>query len=276
MNQQYFVNGQILPASEAKLMITDLALLRGFGIFDFFRTSNGKPFLMSHYLDRFFASARLMDLQIPYSRSRIEETVLDLIKRNGLKDAGIRMVLTGGYASDGYTPNLPNFFILIEEIHYPDPTYYENGIKLITFEHQREWSEIKSINYLTPIKIRKQIIQKNGYDVLYYHNSNFLEVSRSNFFIIRDGVLITPGKNVLHGVTRKTVIELSKQIMKVEERDIPLIELASAEEVFLTGTTKRILPITMVDNQAIADGKPGSMTKKLINQFYEYENSFVN
>jgi branched-chain amino acid aminotransferase len=276
MEPQYFVNGEILPASLAKLIVTDLALLRGFGIFDFFRTSNGKPFLMEHYLNRFFASARLMDLQIPFQKSKIEEVVIDLIKRNAFKDAGIRMVLTGGYTLDGYTPTDPNYFILIEKIHYPDPDFYKKGIKLITYEHQREWSEIKSINYLTPIKIRKQIIDKDGYDVLYHHNGNILEVSRSNFFIIRDGVLITPGKNVLHGVTRKTVIEISKQIMKVEERDIPVRELSLADEVFLTGTTKRILPITLIDNKIIANGKPGPISEKLMKLFQEFENSCVS
>ena len=261
MEQQYFVNGEILPASRAKLLISDLALLRGFGIFDFFRTSNGKPFLMEHYLDRFFTSAGLMDLQIPFQKNKIEEVVNDLIKRNGFQEAGIRMVLTGGYTLDSYTPTDPNYFILIEKINYPDPDYYQKGIKLITYEHKREWSEIKSINYLTPIKIRKQIIDKDGFDVLYHYDGNFLEVSRSNFFIIRDGVLITPGKNVLHGVTRKTVIEISKQVMKVEERDIPVSELFLANEVFLTGTTKRILPITLVDNQQISDGNRDHLLK---------------
>jgi branched-chain amino acid aminotransferase len=276
MERQYFVNGEILPASQATLRITDLALLRGFGIFDFFRTSNGKPFLMNHYLDRFFASARMMDLAIPFNKNQIEEFVYDLIKKNGLADTAIRMVLTGGYTSDGYNPADPNYFILVEEIHYPDPEHYHTGIKLISFEHLREWSGIKSINYLTPIKIRKQILDKKGYDVLYHHNKNFLEVSRSNFFIIRDGVLITPGKNVLHGVTRKTVIEISKKIMNVEERDIPVNELALATEAFLTGTTKRILPITMIDDQIIADGTPGIVTKKLMKLFNEYENSLIN
>ncbi len=271
MEPVYFVNGEILPASKATLKINDLTLLRGYGIFDFFRASGNKPFLMENYLDRFSNSAALMDLKLPFSREKIAATVLELLSHNKFRDSGIRMVLTGGYSSDGFTPGDPNFFIIIEPISFPDEKYYQNGIKLIAYEHLREWSGVKSINYLTPIKIRKEIEQNKGYDVLYHFNGNILEVSRSNFFIIREGTLITPGNNVLHGITRKTVMKLAEKILKVEERDLPRKELALAEEAFITGTTKRVMPVTRVDDHIIGNGKPGIFTQKLSGLFREFE-----
>ncbi len=276
MEPIYFVNDEILPASRATLKISDLTLLRGYGIFDFFRTSNGKPFLMEEYLSRFSNSASLMDLKLPLEKNKIGEVVLDLLKRNKFKESGIRMVLTGGYSEDGFTPGEPNFFILIEPIHFPDEKYYQQGIKLITYEHLREWSDVKTINYLTPIKIRKDIEQNKGYDVLYFFNGNILEVSRSNFFIIRDGKLITPGQHVLHGITRKTVMKLAAQIMKVEERDIPVSELSHADEAFITGTTKRVMPVTLIDDRIIGNGKPGPETQNLMKLFSDFESSIIN
>jgi D-alanine transaminase/branched-chain amino acid aminotransferase len=274
MEPEYYVNGEILPASNATLKINDLTLLRGYGIFDFFRTSGGKPFLMDNYLDRFSNSAALMDLKLPVGRDKIKEIVLELLDRNRFEESGIRMVLTGGYSEDGFTPGDPNFFILVEPIHFPDEKYYLHGIKLITYEHLREWSGVKSINYLTPIKIRKDIEQNKGYDVLYYFNGNILEVSRSNFFIIRDKTLVTPEKNVLHGITRKTVLNLARDILTVEERDLSLKELTTASEAFITGTTKRVMPVTNIDDRIIGIGEPGPETKKLMEIFREFEKSY--
>ena len=271
MEPYYYVNGEILPASQATLKINDLTLLRGYGIFDFFRTSGGKPFLMDHYLKRFTNSASLMDLPIPLSIDEIRKIVLELIKKNGFKESGVRMVLTGGYTEDGFTPGTPNYFIIIEPISLPDEKYYIHGIKLITYEHLREWSSVKSINYLTPIKIRKDIINNKGYDVLYHFSGNILEVSRSNFFIIRNGILITPEKNVLHGITRKTVLNLASDIMKVEERDLAVRELDTAEEAIITGTTKKVMPVTRIDDRVIGKGEPGPYTRRLQSMFDEFE-----
>jgi D-alanine transaminase/branched-chain amino acid aminotransferase len=274
-DQLYFINGKILKASEAKLNINDLALLRGYGIFDFFRTSAGKPYLMENYLDRFMHSAGLMGLAVPYSKNEIEVIVRDLVSKNGLSESGIRMILTGGYSADGYSMGTPNYMILIESISYPDKEYYLKGVRLASYDHLREWSEIKSINYLTPIKIKNEIIGRNGYDVLYHHNGFFLEVSRSNFFIVRNGVLITPVRNVLHGITRKTVIDISAQVIKIEERDIPVDELRLADEAFITGTTKRILPVSAVDDFEFPKGAPGPLTARLMKLYDEFEKSYI-
>ena len=276
MEPVYFVNGEFLSSSKAALRIDDLALLRGFGIFDFFRTFGGKPFLIDHYLERFSNSARLMNLTLPFTKPKIKNIVLELISRNQFTESGIRIVLTGGYTEDGFTPGYPNFFIKLEPLSYPDKINYDSGIKLVSFEHLREWSQIKSINYLTPIKIRGDIALKNGYDVLYRFQGNVLEASRSNFFVVHDGVLATPRQNVLHGITRKTILELSKQMVRVEERDVAFKELAGAEEAFITGTTKRVLPVTCVDNLVIGSGKVGPTTRKLIKIFRDFEKSTLN
>jgi D-alanine transaminase/branched-chain amino acid aminotransferase len=183
------------------------------------------------------------------------------------------MVLTGGYTENGYTPGDPNFFILIEHINFPGQDLYEDGIKLHFLEHQRELSHIKSINYLTPISIRKTLAEEGAYDVLYHSRGNVLEVSRSNIFIVRDGTIITPVKNILPGITRSTVIGLARDSFPVEEREIPVQELYMADEVFMTGTTKRVLPVRQIADHIIHHGKPGPVTQKLKSLYKDFENS---
>ncbi len=272
MGEYFFLNGEILPASKAALRITDLALLRGFGIFDFMRTHHKKPFLMDRYLDRFFRSARLLDLEVPFTREYIQKIINQLLDKNQIFEAGIRMVLTGGYTENGYTPSSPNFFILIEKINFPFDEYYEGGIKLYFYHHQRELSQIKSINYISPIAIRNKIQAANAFDVLYYFNDQVLEVSRSNFFIVRDGKIVTPDTDILLGITRASVIELAKKYYKVEERTITAAELWRADEAFMTGTTKKVLPVVQVGDKVIGNGSPGNITRHLMELYREFEN----
>jgi branched-chain amino acid aminotransferase len=273
MGEYFFLNGEILPAANAALRITDLALLRGFGIFDFMRTHHKKPFLMERYLDRFFKSARLIDLEVPFQREFIREVISNLLEKNQIYEAGIRMVLTGGYSENGYTPSNPNFFILIEKINFPPAENYERGIKLYLYHHQRELSQIKSINYISPIAIRGKIKAANAFDVLYYFNEQVLEVSRSNFFIVRDGKIITPDSDILLGITRASVIELAKKNYKVEERVITAAELWQAEEAFITGTTKKVLPVNQVGEKIIGNGNPGPITRHLMELYKDFENN---
>ena len=275
MGEYFFLNGKIVKAEKAFLHITDLALLRGFGIFDFCRTQNGQPLLIDKYLNRFFNSAKCLDLEIPYSKEFIKDSIFLLLKKNGIVESGIRMVLTGGYTENGYTPGDPNFFILIEKINFPDTSFYMEGIDLIFHEHQRELSHIKSINYLTPISIRKKIKKANAYDVLYHSNGKVLEVSRSNIFIVKDNIIITPRENVLQGITRATVLQLAAEDFNIEERDISIEELYQADEVFMTGTTKRVLPVRKIDDHVFINGKLGRVTQTLKSLYKDFENSIA-
>jgi len=275
MGEYFLLNGKIVKAAEAFLHITDLALLRGFGVFDFCRTQNGKPLLIDKYINRFFNSAKCIELEIPYSKKFIKDSIYQLLMKNGIIESGIRMVLTGGYTKNGFAPGDPNFFILIEKINFPDTSYYEEGVSLILHEHQRELSHIKSINYLTPISIRKRIAEANAYDVLYHSKDKVLEVSRSNIFIVRDNIIVTPRKNVLQGITRATVLSLAAEKFKIEEREISIEELYQADEVFMTGTTKRVLPVRKIDDHVYINGKPGRVTQTLKSLYHDFENSFA-
>jgi len=275
MADHYFLNGKIVHEDEAQLHVKDLALLRGYGIFDYLRTVNGKkPFQVEKYLDRFYNSADKMGFSVDYSKEFVLKTIQQLLKLNSYEEAGIRLVMTGGYSENSFVPGTPNFFILIEPLHLPSASQFKNGVKLITHEYQREWSSAKTINYLTSIKLINKKKEKGAIEVLYKDNGKIREGSRCNFFIVKDNVLITSKDKVLEGITRGTVIDIAKRSLNVELRDLMEVELVTADECFITGTTTLVTPVVQLDDITIGNGSPGPVTLKLMKEFSEFEKNY--
>lgn len=269
MQEFIYLNGEILPAEKAQLHVSDLGLLRGYGIFDFFRSIDGQPVFMEDHLDRFENSARLMGLPIPESRDKLREIIYEIIRLNPHKLLGVKMIMTGGYSEDGYTPSSKSNLVVIGKPFEFKPA--DIGMKLMTLEYRREIPEIKTLNYIVPIRAIQQMKAVEADDVLYYKDGKISESSRSNIFIVKDKKVITPLDGALFGVTRKHILNFAKNHFEVEERDVTTQEFWEADEVFTTGSTKRIIAITQVDNQVFSDGKVGTITKKLQALFLEEE-----
>ncbi len=263
MNHYCYFNGELLPANQATIKFNDLGLLRGFALFDYMRTYNGKPFMPHWYMERLFQSAELLDLEVPKNETEILYYVEELRELSKMNDCAFRFLLTGGYSPDSMTVIKPNFMIITENLPIEIPERFEHGVKIIANEHLRELPEVKSTNYMKPILLAKEMKSKNAYDVLYHKNQEVSELSRSNFFIFKGDTLVTPHKNILKGITRRIVLQLANQHFKVEERTILLDELAQADEAFTTGTTKKITPIVQVDEQKIGGGEVGTRTRFL-------------
>jgi branched-chain amino acid aminotransferase len=270
-----FINNKFLEEKDAQLQVGDLAIQRGYGVFDYFRTRNYVPLFLADYLERFFNSARGLRLELPYAKDEITKIVDELIKKNNIPEAGFRIILTGGYSPDNFHPSTSNLIVLQQLVTLPTKQKFDKGLKIILHEYMRDLPGIKSINYLMGIYLQHKIQQQNADDVLYYKNGSVLEFPRSNVFIItKEQTVVTPSENVLHGVTRKKVIELACKHYKVEERSISVTELKQAAEVFLTSTTKRILPVVQVDDIIIGDGRPGAVTTDLYSKFLTMEETY--
>ena len=189
----------------------------------------------------------------------------------GGMDASGRLLLTGGAAKTGLVVDKPSFYILSEPIQTLPKKVFEKGAKVIRCSHQRAVPEAKTTDYLVAVRLQKTRIRAGAVEILYVAGGRVLECSTSNFFIAKDGRLITARDAVLLGTTRNLVIELAKKDgIPVEERDVAEHELASADEAFLTATNKNIVPVVKVDDTVIDDGKPGTMTRKLMTLFAEY------
>ncbi|WP_266369255.1 aminotransferase class IV [Tellurirhabdus rosea] len=264
-----FLNGQICPVEQLAIGATDLGLLRGYGLFDYFRTYNGRPFQWDWYWQRFMNSAAMLHMTVPIQKDEAYRTVMTLIEKSGGGDVGVRFVLTGGYSPDSISVLQPNLMMMAEELPPAAHSQHENGIKVILDEYVREMAEVKTTDYKRVIMLATAIQAAKAQDVLYHKNGEISELSRSNVFLLNGNRLITPNRHILHGITRKTVLQLAKADFVIEERPVLLSELYDADEVFTTSSTKQVLPITQIGDLTIADGRPGERTKYLHERFEE-------
>lgn len=259
-------NGKIVPTDKAGFSVQDIGILRGYGIFDFATTQNGKPFLFKEHWARLRKSAKLMKLSVPVSDTQIEKIIWDLMAKNKLKDANIRILITGGKTVDGLTYEQKNntCTILLHEKKSLPEELYAKGAKLIVHEHMRPFYESKTTNYITSVHLQEKRQKAGAIEILYTFQGKVLECSTANFFIFKNNTLITPKDLILIGITRNFVLKLAKKAgFKIEERDINEGELKEAAEAFITSTNKDVLPIVKVGAQKIGNGKPGENTQKL-------------
>lgn len=268
MKKFCFANDTIIEAEKASIHPMDIGLIRGYGIFDFFRTFNYRPLFLNDYLDRFIRSAEKTHLSLTLNKEELRSIIHELIAKNDLEAGGIRMVLTGGVSENHFSPTKGSLFIFCEDLDFPAKEKYEKGVKLLALEHVRAIADIKTTNYALPVW-HSAIWKKEGAEDVIYHLNNIIsESSRSNIFIVKDGQISTPDKHILHGITRKRVLELAPD---TEIRQITLSELLEADEVFMTSTTKKILPVTSINEFKIGKGNPGPRTKKLLTAFEAME-----
>jgi branched-chain amino acid aminotransferase len=271
-----YVRGEFVPHENAFLHISDLSIQRGYGVFDFFKVSNGHPIFLNDYLERFYHSASVMRLEVSQTPNELRSVIYKLIDKNDMPESGIKMILTGGYSADGYQPHGSSLIITQQPLTLPSKDLIEKGIKVITYDYVRDFPHAKTINYTMGIWLTKLVADNNAADVLYQKNSVVSEFPRCNFFMVRkDGVVVTPGKNILYGVTRKQVLELSKRYYQSREGEITLDDIYDASEAFLTSTTKRIVPIVQVDGITIGEGKPGPVTLALLSHLTALENADI-
>jgi len=240
---------------KAVLHISDLSIQRGYGIFDFFKVLNGIPVFLDEHLERLYSSAKEMRLRIDYSQDELKNIIFELLHKNNSGDTGVRITLTGGYSTDGYLLSKPNLILSLRAFIPQTKEQFEKGIKLITYEHQRQLPHVKTIDYLMGIWLQNVIKQNNADDVLYHQNGIVSECPRSNFFMVtNDNRIITPSKSILKGVIRSKLIEIAKKDFVIEERQVSINEINLAREAFVTSTTKTILPVRQI-NERIFHGK---------------------
>jgi len=274
--KQYCVFGShIIPLSKAGLPLNDLGILRGYAVFDFLRTYNGKPFLFNEHWARFKRSAHLVGLSIPIAKSVALQLMVRLMKKYGVKNASFRLVLTGGSTINGMTSTAPLFYILYESLHTLPASVYTKGAKLITQEYLRPFPGAKTTHYLMAITLQGKKRRASAVEVLYVHNKLVYEASTSNIFIISKGALVTPKDSVLPGITRALVIKLARTLkLKIVERPVLVKELFTADEVFITATNKELTPIVAVDRREVGGGVPGPVTQQLLRAYRQYCSSY--
>lgn len=261
-----YINGRFLEENEARIPIHTLGIQRGFGIFDFFRSRNGVPTFVEDYLERFGRSQKFLNLDRIIEKEEVLEAISELEKRNGFKNSAFKLMLLGdGKDTDDFLH--PFFYIVnIPESTVPQP---ESGI-LLSQEYVREYPEIKTTNYLTSYHLHERKRKTGAVDVLYHKDNIISETSRSNVFIVKDGVLLTPERNILHGINRKHILAMKGHPLEIQVCDISVDDLLNADEVFISSTLKQIMPIVRIEDHQIGNGKPGEQTLRLQQLYHDY------
>lgn len=261
-----YLNGSILPASEAAISPFDAGLLRGYAVFDVLQTIDGAPYMLPAHLARFRSSADQLGLMVPVSDEEIERIIVELLARNGHPDAMVRLVLTGGYSPDGmhFDPSAPTFYILTHKLFNVPAEYYTRGARLLTVKHSRELPHVKTTNYLTWLLNHPRIEAEGAIDLLYHDGRVISEAATASVYVVRGGAILAPAGGVLPGTVGNKVLELAAERFEVRVGEVTLDDLFSAEECFLTSTTRGVVPITRVDDAPIGTGEVGPVTRELM------------
>ncbi len=275
-----YINGEFVPESQAKISVFDHGFLYGDGVFEGIRAYNGKVFKLYEHLDRLYDCAKVIDLKIPLTKEEFAEAILETLRRNKLRDAYIRPIVTRGVGDLGLDPRKcpePTVIIITKPWGKLYGDLYEKGLKAVTVTVRRNAIDslppnLKSLNYLNNILAKIEANAKGGDEAIFLdHNGYISEGSGDNIFVVKNGEILTPPTlNNLKGITRAVVIEIIKDLgIPFKETNIGLFDLYTADEVFVTGTAAEIAPVTIIDGRAIGDGKPGKITKMLMEKFSE-------
>ena len=284
MKGAVYVNGTITPADQAVIPIYDHGFMYGEGVYETLRTYNRVPFLYDRHMRRLRASAAALELDVPFDdatlRGWIDETVAAAAKGpHRLDEAYIRILLTRGVGELTYdlqaTPT-PSLVIIVKPFDEPPARVFEEGIKIslvsILRNHPGSVNPIiKSNNLLNNAMAMQEAHRKGGEEALMCnYRGELSECSQSNFFLVRNGVAVTPrsAAGLLEGLTRAFLFEVGREVgVEVEEATLRPEDLATADEAFVTGSTRELTPVVRVDDLAIGDGRPGPVTRALLEGF---------
>ena len=277
-----YLNGKLVDEKDAKVSVFDHGFLYGDGVFEGIRSYDCLVFKLKEHIDRLYESAHSITLKIPLTKKQVTDAVIKTLKVNKLSTGYVRIIVSRGKGDLGLDPRKckgnETVVIITDKINlYPgSDKFYKEGMEIITVPTVRNIPEalnpqIKSLNYLNNI-LAKIEATNSGYPeaLMLDHLGYVAECTGDNIFVVKNGGLYTPPQCLasLRGITRDTVLAIAKKSkISTHEHVLTRHELYISQECFLTGTAAEIIPVIKVDNRVIGDGKPGKLTKKIMQEF---------
>jgi branched-chain amino acid aminotransferase len=280
--QKIYIDGQLCDKADAKISVYDHGLLYGDGVFEGIRVYNGKVFEVDAHLERLWASAKAIRLEIPLSREKFKAAIEQTVKANNLDDSYIRAIVTRGIGNLGIDPKNcsgPSVIIIVDRIQVYPAEMYAKGMSVmissVVRNHPSALSpRVKSLNYLNNILARIEANDAGVTEaVMLNQNGNVSECTADNIFIIRDGQVQTPttADCILEGVTRRIIFQLCAKLgIPCVEKTLQRHDLYIADECFVTGTGAEVMPVTKIDGRIVATGQPGPITRRLTEAFHKH------
>jgi D-alanine transaminase len=279
-----YINGEYLPQSQATVSVLDRGFLFGDGVYEVIPVYAGKPLRLTEHLDRLQRSMHRVSLKSPLTQQEWEEIFQTLLESNPGGDRSIYLQVTRGAAPIrdlSLSADIePTVFVMVNDIKPVDYAQLEKGIEAITADDFR-WKacDIKSVSLIANVMIRLSANEQNVVDAIMVRDGLVTEGTASNIFVVHGGVISTPPKSdcLLPGITRDLVIELARANgLAVKERDIKQGELETADEIWLTSSTREIAPVVKLDNRVVGDGAAGDYWKKIIALYQGYKQELRN
>jgi len=275
-----YIDGKYYSKDDAKISVFDHGFLYGDGVFEGIRAYNGIVFKLKEHIDRLYASAHAIMLDIPLTREEMINAVLETLRRNNLRDAYIRLIVTRGVGDLGLDPrkcSKPSVIIItVPALRLYEEERRREGISMIVSWTRRDpvdatSHEIKSLNYLNSILAKIEANNAGADEALILDTQGYIcEATGENIFIAKDGKLYTPPRSsgALPGITAGVVKRIAAKLgYEVIERNLTVTELYDADEAFLTGTGAEIVPIREVNKRRIGEGRMGPITGKIWEEF---------
>lgn len=274
-----FINDSLVPDTEAMVSVFNRGFLYGDGVFETLRAYKSVIFRCDEHISRLFESANAISIKLPFTKDYLKEALYKTIRENNLNNAWLRLTITRGESAPGLDIEQctkPTVVIIAREFNsYPDSLYLKGLHAAVVTTRRMPPSAlnpaIKSLNVLNNIMAKTEATGLGASEGIMLNTDGYVaEGTVSNIFIVKDGIIKTPSLDtgILNGVTRSVVINLAKEadIAMLEQPFYP-DELFSSDECFITNTSYEIMPVTTLNGQPIGNGRPGEITKRLIDLF---------
>ena len=267
----HFLNGKFVSEDELSISPRDLGFARSYAVHDFIVTYNHKPFKVSEHVDRLFTSAEIIGLRIPWSKTQVVTWIQNTLEKNDLDDEKtVRIYITGGVSTSMHQADIPTILIMVSRRVFYPPTVYENGVRVTAIEHTRPFPQAKSNFYIAGVKELSKIENEDIAEVIFYNDTQVFEGAGTNVFAVINNELITTATNIVEGITRNTILEITKLPIPVRVRDFSMEELQHAIEVFLTGSHSEVRGVVQINGKIVGDGTVGPVTREILKQYREY------
>lgn len=274
-----YLNGKFVPKEEARISVYDHGFLYGDGVFEGIRVYDGNIFRLSEHLDRLYRSAKSIMLEIPHTKEEMVDIIAETVKKNGFRNAYIRVVVSRGVGDlglDPYNCKHPQVIVIAEQLAIYPKKLYETGLEIVSVASRRNAPDVlspklKSLNYLNNILVKIEAHLAGASEALMMNSDGYVaECSADNIFIVKGKTVMTPPGYIgaLEGITRNAILQIGSELgYDVREEPFTRHDVYVADEVFLTGTAAEVIAVVKVDGRTIGDGKPGKETKKLLQAF---------
>ena len=273
-----FLNGKFMPVDEARVPVLDRGFIFGDGVYELIPVYSRVPFRMDEHLARLERSLAAVRIRNPYSRAEWRDILLKVVEKQPFEDQGIYFQVTRGVAKRDHSfpkDAVPTVFVMSNPLVCPPKALVESGASAVTAVDDR-WHrcDIKSISLIGNCLLRQVSADAGAVETVLFRDGKLTEASASNVFVVKGGVILSPPKSnlILPGITYDVVVELAQAArLPLEFAGVAEADVRSADEIWVTSSSKEVLAVVTLDGKPVGNGKPGAMFRRMYGLYQEFK-----